>query len=62
MKNKQLRTDIISLTESILTDSDLEHLTVKDLRNVLLHAAAASSDQDEENEEHEERLLMKYVI
>lgn len=51
---------ITGVIQNILNDSDLEHLSVKDLRNVVINMQDVLYDDTESEEEDED--LNKYVI
>lgn len=66
MSNEQLHSTTTSLIEAMIIDDELEHLTLKDLRNIVLHVAAvlSSNDDDDEvaSEESDLKLFAKYVL
>lgn len=52
---------ITGIIQNILNDTDLEHLSVKDLRNVVLNMQPLLIG-DEDDEEEEEVDLNRYVL
>lgn len=57
---KQGEVQITGVIQRILNDSDLEHLSVKDLRNFVIHMQDEIMEDVEEEESAED--LNKYVI
>ena len=49
---------ITAIIQNILNDTDLEHLSVKDLKNVVINMQDIILDDDDEKEED----LNKYII
>lgn len=57
---KQGEVQITGIIQNILNDSDLEHLSVRDLRNVVLNMQEIIYAEEEEEESDED--LNRYVI
>lgn len=53
-----MKEKLVQFTENLINDDDLSHLTVKDLRNVLVNLQAVEENDEEEEEED----LNRYVI
>lgn len=51
---------ITGIIQNILNDTDLEHLSVKDLRNIVLNMQPVLLSQEAEEESREE--LEKYLL
>lgn len=48
---------LVNITQAILNDEDLEHLQIRDLRNVIIHVQENMDDEEEPEED-----LEKFVI
>lgn len=64
MMTRADRTKLVVLVQEMINDDDLSHLTLKDLRSVLIHidTSLVSDEDDDEEEEDTELLMAKYVI
>lgn len=63
MMTRADRTKLVVLVQEMINDDDLSHLTLKDLRSVLIHIdTSLVSDEDDDEEEDTELLMAKYVI
>lgn len=58
--SKKGEVQITGIIQNILNDSDLEHLSVRDLRNVVLNMQEIIYAEEEEEESDED--LNRYVI
>jgi hypothetical protein len=54
------KVQITTIIQNVLNDTDLEHLTVRDLRNVVLHLQTVLMSEDEEEEGEVD--LTRYVL
>lgn len=59
------RSKLVVLVQEMINDDDLSHLTLKDLRSVLIHVDASlvsEEDYDEDEDSDDATLIAKYVI
>lgn len=49
---------LVNFLQNVLNDEDLSHLSVKDLKNVVLNLQSADEDEEEEEEIDESRFVI----
>jgi hypothetical protein len=57
--------DLALIMQNLINDEDLDHLSLKDLRNILLNIQPVINSEDEESEEDEaleEEEIRRYVL